>query len=164
MTDGTLKCEDVYTSSGLTETHCKLTVWEKEYQSHRTSQLCLQYWTERHIQKCIQPCQGRTSPVCQSHITLSGRNGTDEERRVWAKLSKTHVIRHSCSDWSGSATVLIVEPVLMCSLKSIGGLSHGRKWSGAQQFSWLLSKPTCAEYSQPSETQKITSVSFPSSD
>ena len=50
----------------------------------------------------------------------------------------------------------------MCSLKSIGGLSHGRRWSEAQQLSWLLSRPTCAEYNH--SLQKLTSVSFLSSD
>ena len=58
----------------------------------------------------------------------------------------------------------MVEQVLMCSLKSIRGLSHGRIWSEARQFSRLLSISTCAEYSQPSETQKLNSVSFVSSD
>ena len=35
--------------------------------------------TERkvHIQKCIQPYQDRSSPVCQSHIARPGRNDTN---------------------------------------------------------------------------------------
>ena len=53
----------------------------------------------------------------------------------WTTLAKTHVIRHSYSDWSGITPVLIVEQVRMCFLKSIGGISHGRKWSEAQQLS-----------------------------
>ena len=87
---------------------------------------------------------------------------TKEEPENWTKLAKTHVIRRSYSRWSGIATDLIIEQVLMCSLKSIGGLSHGRGWSEAQQLSWLLSRPTCAEYNH--SIQKLTSVSFLSSD
>ena len=80
------------------------------------------------------------------------------EPENWTKLAKTHVIRHT-----GQVLPLSLSGS-RCSLKSISGLSHRRKWSQAQQFSWLLSKPACAEYSQPSETQKRTSVSFLSSD
>ena len=85
-----------------------------------------------------------------------------EEPDNLTKLAKTHVIRRSYSHWSGIATDLIIEQVLMCSLKSIGGLSHGRGWSEAQQLSWLLSRPKCAEYNH--SLQKLTSVSFLSSD
>ena len=63
----------------------------------------------------------------------------------WTELAKTHVIRHSYSDWSGITAVLIIEQVRLCFLKSIGGFIHGRKWSEAQPFTWLLSQPTCFE-------------------
>ena len=35
-----------------------------------------------NMQKCMQPYQGRTSPVCQSHIACPGRHDTDEDRRA----------------------------------------------------------------------------------
>ena len=143
LADGTLKHEDLCTTSNLSEIQCKLTFCEREHQSHRTSQLCHQYWMKR---------------------TYADKYATTGEPENWTKFAKTHVIRHSYSLWSGIAVVLIIDQVHVCSLKSIGGLSHGRKWSKAQQFSWLLSKPTCAEYNQPSETQKLTSVSSLSSD
>ena len=65
------------------------------------------------------------------------------EPENWTKFAKTHFIRHSCSAWSGISACLILEQVLMWSPKSIDGLSYGRKWSEVQQYSWLLSKPTC---------------------
>ena len=49
-----LQCEDFCASPSLTETQHKLTAWETEHQSHRKSQLCLQYQTNQ-ILKCIQP-------------------------------------------------------------------------------------------------------------
>ena len=82
MTDGTLKHEDLLTSPSIKGIQCKLTVWEKNI--NLTGHPGYSFSTEwkGHLQKCRQPYQGRTSPVCLSHITLSGRNDKDEERRA----------------------------------------------------------------------------------
>ena len=72
------------------------------------------------------------------------------EPENWTKFAQTYVIKHSYGDWSDITTGLIVEQVPMCFLKVL--VAHGRKWSEAQQLSWLLSQPTFAEYNQPSET------------
>ena len=121
--------------------------WQSEKKNiNLTGHLSYVFSTEwkGHIQKCMQPYQGRTSPACQSHIALSGRNDTDEKRRA-RELNQA------------IATGLVLPLSLSgsrCSFKTIGGLSHSQKWSEAQRFSWLLSKPTCAEYNQPSETER----------
>ena len=125
------------TSSSHPETQCKLTVWEKEHQSHRTAQLHLQYWMQPYKAGHHQ-CAKAISLVLVDMIQM--KKGEPEN---WTKLAKTHVIRHSYSHLSGIAAVLSGS---RCSLRSIIGLSHRRKWGEAQQFSWLLSKSTSAEY------------------
>ena len=185
MTDGTLKCEDLTYSPTLTDLQSKLTAWKKELQSHRTSRLWRQYldmihllkmhhnaertgqWEEQlHILKSMQPYLAAAGhhqyAKAISLFLVEMTRMKKGELENWNKLAKMHVIRRSYSHWSGIATDLIIEQVLMCSLKSIGGLSHRRGWSEAQQLSWLLSRPTCAEYNH--SLQKLTSVSFLSSD
>ena len=185
MTDWTLKCEDLSYSPSLTEIQSKLTARKKELQSHRTSRLWLQYldminllkmhrnaeWTgqwgeQLHVLKSMQPYLAAAGhqqyAKAISLFPVEMMRMKKEEPENWTKLAKTHVIRCSYSHWSGIATDLIIEQVLMCSLKSIGGLSHGWGWSEAQQLSWLLSRPTCAEYNH--SLQILTSFSFLSSD
>ena len=177
MTDGTLKCEDVSSSPTLTELQSKLTAWKKELQSQGTSRLWLQYLDMIHLLKMHRNAE-RTGQweeqlhvlkSMQPYLAAAGHNQyakvislflveimrmKKKEPENWTKLAKTYVIRRSYSHGSGIATDLIIEQVLMCSLKSIGGLSHG--------LSWLLSRPTCAAYNH--SFQKLTSVCFFSSD
>ena len=185
MTDGTLKCEDLSYSPSLRKIQSKLTARKRELQSHRTSRLWLQYldmihllkmhrnaertgqWEEQlHILKSMQPYLAAAGHYqyakAISLFLVEIMQMKKKEPENWTKLAKTHVIRRSYNHWSGIATDLIIEQVLKCSLKSIGGLSHGRGWSEAQQLSWFMSRPTCAEYNHSLE--KLTSVSFLSSD
>ncbi len=43
--------------------------------------------------------------------------------------------------WSGLFNDLIIEQVLMRSVKTIGGLTRGRGMTDAQRSIWLMSKP-----------------------
>ena len=56
-----------------------------------------------------------------------------------------HVVRRSDRYWAGLSTDLVIEQVLMKSLKSTGGLTRGRGMDEAQRIVWLLSNPVCAE-------------------
>ena len=161
MTDWTLKHEGLCNSSSHPETQCKLTVGEKEHQPHRTSQLCLQYWMKKTYTEMYATIPGQDI----TSVPKPCRSFWQKWYR-WRKESQRIGPRHMSSG-TAIATGLVLPLSLSgsrCSLKTIGGLSHRRKWSEAQQFTWLLSEPTCAEYNQPSETQKRTSVSFLSSD
>ena len=60
-------------------------------------------------------------------------------------LKGHHVIRETYSQYSGQATDITIERVLLRLVKSIGGLSYGCGWNERQWLTWLLSRPICAE-------------------
>ena len=56
-----------------------------------------------------------------------------------------HVVRRSNPMWAGLSTDLVIEQVLMRSIKTSGGLTRGRGMTERQRLTWLLSMPACAE-------------------
>ena len=56
-----------------------------------------------------------------------------------------HVFRRSDRYWAGLSTDLVIEQILMRSVKSSGGLTRGRGMGEAQRAEWLLSMPACAD-------------------
>ncbi|KAG0706705.1 hypothetical protein GWK47_024292 [Chionoecetes opilio] len=65
---------------------------------------------------------------------------------VYQKFSEGfHVIRRSDRYWAGLSTDLVIEQVLMRSMKTSGGLTHGRGMDEIQRLVWTLSLPSCAE-------------------
>lgn len=73
-----------------------------------------------------------------------------------------HVIRRSDRYWSGLSTDLIIEQVLMRSVKSRGGLTRGRGMSETQRLVWLLSMPACAQVNIAMQT--LTGVQYQTSE
>ena len=55
-----------------------------------------------------------------------------------------HVERRSDRFWAGLSTDLMIEQVLMRSVKATGGLTRGRGMSETQRLVWLMSMPACA--------------------
>ena len=53
-------------------------------------------------------------------------------------LNGLHVVRCSDRFWAGSSTDLIIEQVLMRSVKTTGGLTRGRGMSETQRLVWLI--------------------------
>ena len=72
-------------------------------------------------------------------------------------LNGLHVIRRSERYWAGLSTDLIIEQVLMRSIKTNGGLTRGRGLTKIQRFIWLLSMPFSADVSQA--MNELTGVS-----
>ena len=56
-----------------------------------------------------------------------------------------HVTRRSDRQWAGLSTDLIIEQVLMRSMKTSGGLGRGRGMTEQQRTIWTLAMPKCAE-------------------
>ena len=56
-----------------------------------------------------------------------------------------HVVTRSDRKWAGLSTDLVIEQVLMRSMKTSGGLTRGRGMTEQQRLIWLLSMPVCAE-------------------
>lgn len=55
-----------------------------------------------------------------------------------------HSIRRTDRYWAGLSTDLIIEQVMMRSIKSIGGLTHGRGMSDGVRMTWVKSLHRCA--------------------
>ena len=56
-----------------------------------------------------------------------------------------HDLCRSGGYWAGLSTDLVIEQVLMRSVKSAGGLTGGRGMADSQQTQWRLSTPACAD-------------------
>ena len=56
-----------------------------------------------------------------------------------------HVVRRSDRFWAGLSADLVIEQVLMRSMKTSGGLTRGRGMTETQRLVWLMSHPLCSE-------------------
>ncbi|WAR09458.1 hypothetical protein MAR_019416 [Mya arenaria] len=75
---------------------------------------------------------------------------------------ENHVVRRSDRLWSGLSVNLIIEPVLMRSMKTSGGLTRGRGMTQQQPVLWLLAMPPCAEVNNA--MQELTGVNYNTGD
>ena len=73
-----------------------------------------------------------------------------------------HVVRRSDRYWAGLSSDLVIEQVLMRSLKTTAGLTRGRGFDEIQRLVWLLSRPVCAEINLAK--QEFTFVTFSTSE
>ena len=69
-----------------------------------------------------------------------------------------HVTRRSERYWAGLSTDLVIEQVLMRSMKTSGGLTRGRGMTEQQRVIWSLALPACAEVNRA--MQELTGVLF----
>ena len=69
-----------------------------------------------------------------------------------------HVIRRSERYWAGLSTDLVIEQVLMRSMKTSGGLTRGRGMTEQQRVIWSLAMPACAEVNRA--MQELTGALF----
>ena len=56
-----------------------------------------------------------------------------------------HVVRRSDGLWAGISPDLVIEQVLVRSMKTNGGLTRGRGMTETQRLVWLMAHPVCAE-------------------
>ena len=73
-----------------------------------------------------------------------------------------HVARRSNRYWAGLSPNLVIEQVLMRSMKTSGGLTRGRGMTETQQLIWLMSHPLCAEVN--SAMQQLTNINYNTSE
>ena len=73
-----------------------------------------------------------------------------------------NVIRRSDRYWAGLSSDLVIEQVLMRSVKTTGSLTRGRGLTETQRLVWLLSMPACAEVN--GALQDLTAVTYNTSD
>ena len=72
-----------------------------------------------------------------------------------------HVVRRSDRFWAGLSPDLVIEQVLMRSMKTSGGLTRGRDMTETQRLVWLMPYPVCAEINNV--MQQLTGVQYNSS-
>ena len=73
-----------------------------------------------------------------------------------------HVVRRSDRFWAGLSPDLIIEQVLMRSIKTHDGLTRGKGMTENQRLVWVLSMPVCASINET--MQKFSDVSYKTSD
>ena len=73
-------------------------------------------------------------------------------------LSGKFVIRRTDRFWAGLSTDLVIEQVLMRTLKSTGGLTRGRGMEETQRTRWLLAMPACASVNE--SMQNLTGTHY----
>ena len=71
-------------------------------------------------------------------------------------VSGFHVVRRSDRLWAALSTDLVIEQVLLRSLKTSGGLTRGRGFTEQQRLIWLLSMSACPETNRA--MQELTGV------
>ena len=183
---GAISCEEVQTSNLLMKMSTKLTECKQPYSTNRTAKLWLQYMECIDILKKLIKAErtGNWKMHLQAvkdmlpNFAASGHHlyaksayrylqtmfellNTHPE--VYASfISGLHVTRRSDRFWAGLSSDLMIEQVLMRSLKTSGGLTRGRGMSEMQRLTWLMSLAACADMSDA--MQELTSVAYASSD
>ncbi len=86
-------------------------------------------------------------------------NLQDEHPHVYEHfVNGLHVVRRSDRHWAGLSSDLVIEQVLMRSMKTSGGLTRGRGMTEQQRVTWLLSMPTCEKINET--MQELTGVNY----
>jgi len=97
------------------------------------------------------------------HIYLQHMQKLEEHHPDVFKLFMDghHVLRRTDRYWAGLSPDLVIEQVLMKSVKSVGGLTRGRGMGESQRTQWLLSMPACADMNNA--MQELTGLEFSTS-
>ena len=69
-------------------------------------------------------------------------------------LHGLHMVRRSNHLWADLSTDLVIEQVLMRTLKTSGGLTRGRGVTEQQHLTWVMAMPVCAEVNKVSRTSQ----------
>jgi len=176
MSGGNISAEEAYSSNVLEKIKgCLKEIAESVKISSRTSALWVQYISMIDIfQSIMHKKQGVTFAVHPSHASIHGSFWPQLLHQirytVFANLSTQrpnvyqcfrdglHVIRRSNQLWAGLSSDLVIEQVLIRSLKTSGSLTRGQGITEKQLLLWLFSWPACAEVNQA--MQEFTGVNY----
>ena len=186
LMNGSVSIEDLEDSDVITEMHRLLSKWENSRTCLRTARLWLQYiemvdilkqflqaerlgnW-ELHLKSLSEmlpylAAGGHNLYTKSGRLYLQQMDGLRSENpTVYEKLKAGyHVVRRSNRQWAGLSTDLVIEQVLMRSVKSTGGLTRGRGMTECQRLVWLLGMPACADVNRA--MQEFTGRRYESSD
>ena len=177
---------EITNDSLLNNVQVRLELEKKSLQESRTARLWLQYMTMVDILKCF--LQAERTGDWELHLKClydmlpyllaSGHNLYSKSIYLYLQkmdklkenypqvyehfLDGHHVVRRSDRFWAGLSVDLIIEQVLMRSIKATGGLTRGSGMSETQRAIWTLAMPVCAEVN--SAMQDFTGVTYHSSE
>ena len=182
---GEVSAEDLNGNAAIQEMVEKIKTYKNNMSSSRTARLWFQYIEmveilckfiraectgnfHLHLQavKDMLPffaSSGHSLYAKSAYIYLQTMSNLQETHpQVYAKFQEGyHVVRRSDRLWAGLSTDLVIEQVLMRSLKTTGGLTRGRGMTERQRTVWLLSTPACAEVSRA--MQEVTNITYDTS-
>ena len=97
---------------------------------------------------------GISAEEAANHDVVSKINKRLEEHKESVSRSRTSSLWFQYLDryWAGLSQDLVIEQVLMRSLKTSGGLTRGTGFGERQRLVWLLSMPACAEINSAMQT------------
>ncbi|KAG1650842.1 hypothetical protein GQR58_027696 [Nymphon striatum] len=183
---GNSTVEDACQSEELIRVTDRLQTSQQSMKSSRTAKLWLQFMKMMEILRKF--LKGERLGLWEFHMTAmyemmpylaaSGHNLYTKSLHVYlqhmTKLPETfpevhrhfsqglHVVRRSDRLWAGLLADLVIEQVLMRSMKTSGGLTRGRGMTEVQRVVWLLSHPLCSEVSNA--MQQLTGVNYNTSE
>ena len=107
---------------------------------------------------------GHNSYTKSAYIYLQTMQSFKDDHPVVHDLFQAgyHIVRRSDRYWGGLSTDLVIEQVLMRSVKSQGEVTSGRGMNEIQRLLWLLSMPACAQVNVAIQT--LTGVRYESSE
>lgn len=183
---GTETVDDTCRSEVLARVIERLSKAKKSMQNLRTANLWLQFMKMMEILRKF--IKGERMGIWKMHIqamyemlpylAASGHNLYTKSIHIYlqqmSKLQETspevfrhfsqglHVVRRSNRFWAGLSPDLVIEQVLMRSMKTSGGLTRGRGMTETQRLIWLLSHPLCAEVNNA--MQQLTGINYNTSE
>ncbi|KAG1687728.1 hypothetical protein GQR58_008303 [Nymphon striatum] len=183
---GNSTVEDACQSEELIRVTDRLQTSQQFMKSSRTAKLWLQFMKMMEILRKF--LKGERLGLWELHMTAmyemmpylaaSGHNLYTKSLHVYlqhmTKLPETfpevhrhfsqgfHVVRRSDRLWAGLSADVVIEQVLMRSMKTSGGLTRGRGMTEVQRVVWLLSHPLCSEVNNA--MQQLTGVNYNTSE
>jgi hypothetical protein len=182
LLNNTLQPEELPGRPELDRLRLVLLQHKAEISANRTSRLWLQYMDMVEILRCFLRAErmGNWLHHLQAlkdmlpYLAAAGHNLYAKSLSLYLQdmaglpsknpkvyqdfLNGHHVLRRSDRFWAGLSTDLMIEQMLMRSVKSSGGLTRGRGMSESQRALWLLSMPACGDIS--SAMQEATDMEF----
>ena len=180
LMQGLMSVDQVCCSDAITRIGAALQASKESIKSSRTATLWMQYmdmvdtlrkflraehtgnW-ELHLQAVSEmlpylAASGHNNYTKSALIYLQQMSLLQDEHPEVYQHFKFHVVRRSNHHWAGLYSDLVIEQVLMRSMKTSGGLTRGRGMTEQQRLIWLLSMPACAEVNK--SMLELTGVSY----
>jgi len=182
MIEGSIPADKICEDNVIAEINKALEEKKEDLKSSRTAKLWLQYmdmigilrryiraertgnW-ELHLQTLSEmlpflAASGHNNYTKSVWIYLQQISHLQEDHpEVYEHFRKgLHVIRRSDHYWAGLSSDLVIEQVLMRSMKTSGGLTRGRGMTEQQRVIWSLAMPACAEMNRA--MQELANISF----